>query len=236
VVLRRRDYVRDELKMHLSLKLAADPSATAGTFSGLASTIDLDRSRDVIPASAWADTLAAWAARGGRIPLLYLHDQTQPIGAITSARATANGLEVEGALAINTPTGAIAYELAKLGGLSLSIGYVVPDGGATFDARSGIRTIRTIDLYEISLVPVADNPAAVVSSVKHFNQCHTVREFEAAAREALGLSARQAKTLAAVGWPALRRDGAEPRRDVAPPPAAPTGPSPADIRRALGLS
>lgn len=223
--------------MRISLKLAADPAAEAGTFTGFASTPDLDRSRDVIPPSAWEATLAAWTARGGRIPLLYLHDQGQPVGAITRATATARGLEVEGAIAIATPTGAIAYELAKLGGLSLSIGYVVPDGGATFDARTGVRTIRAVDLYEISLVPVADNPAAVVSSVKHFSECATVREFEAAAREALGLSARQAKTLAAVGWPALRREDAAPmRRDDAPPPAANPGPRSADIRRALGLS
>lgn len=221
--------------MHLSLKLAADPATEAGTFTGLASTPDLDRSRDVIPASAWADTLAAWAARGGRIPLLYLHDMAQPVGAITRATATARGLEVEGAIAIGTPTGAIAYELAKLGGLSLSIGYTMPEGGATFDARTGVRTIHAVDLYEISLVPVADNPAAVVSSVKHFADCRSIREFEATAREALGLSARQAKTLAAVGWPALRRDGAEPRREDAPPPPAHIGPSNAEIRRALGL-
>ncbi|UGB39724.1 HK97 family phage prohead protease [Frateuria soli] len=220
---------------NLSLKLAADPSA-AGTFTGLASTPDLDRSRDVIPPSAWAATLDAWAARGGRIPLLYLHDQREPVGAITSARATAHGLEVEGAIAVNTPTGAIVYELAKLGSLSLSIGFVVPEGGAVRDPRTGVRTIHVVDLYEISLVPVADNPAAVVQSVKQFRECASIREFEAAAREALGLSARQAKTLAAVGWPALRRDGAEPRREDAPPSAAPTGPSNVEIRRALGLS
>lgn len=212
----------------LELKLAADPAA-AGSFTGLASTPDLDRSADVIEPGAWAQTLAAWQARGGRIPLLYLHRQDDPIGAITSASATGRGLEVAGQIAIATPTGAIAYELAKVGGLSLSIGYVIPAGGATMVGN--VRHIRAIDLYEISLVPIADNPAAIVSSVKSARDCKTIREFEHLAREALGLSARGAKQLAAVGWPVLHRDGVAQRRDDAPP-----GVTVEQVRQALRLS
>lgn len=212
----------------LELKLAADPAA-AGSFTGLASTPDLDRSADVIEPGAWAQTLAAWQARGGRIPLLYLHRQDDPIGAITNASATGRGLEVAGQIAIATPTGAIAYELAKVGGLSLSIGYVIPAGGAT--VVGNVRHIHAIDLYEVSLVPIADNPAAVVSSVKSAKDCKTIREFEHLAREALGLSARGAKQLAAVGWPVLHRDDAAQRRDDAPPSVTAQ-----QVRQALRLS
>jgi HK97 family phage prohead protease len=212
----------------LELKLAADPAA-AGGFTGLASTPDLDRSADVIEPGAWAQTLAAWQARGGRIPLLYLHRQDDPIGAITNASATGRGLEVAGQIAIATPTGAIAYELAKVGGLSLSIGYVIPAGGATMVGN--VRHIRVIDLYEISLVPIADNPAAIVSSVKSAKECKTIREFEHLVRDALGLSARGAKHLAAVGWPVLHRDDAAQRRDDAPPSVTAQ-----QVRQALRLS
>ncbi|CAM5450350.1 MULTISPECIES: HK97 family phage prohead protease [Rhodanobacter] len=210
----------------LELKLAADPAA-AGSFTGFASTTDLDRSSDVVEPGAWAQTLAVWKQRGGRVPLLYRHDE--PIGAITTATATGRGLEVAGQIAIATPTGAIAYELAKVGGLSLSIGFVIPAGGAT--VVGNVRHIHAIDLYEISLVPIADNPAAVVSSVKSAKDCKTIREFEHLAREALGLSARGAKQLAAVGWPVLYRDGTAQRRDDAPP-----GVTAEQVRRALRLS
>lgn len=194
----------------LELKLAADPAA-AGTFSGLASTPDLDRSADVIEPTAWAKTLAAWHARGGRIPLLYLHNQREPVGAITSAIATPRGLEVTGQIAIATPTGAIAYELAKVGGLSLSVGYTIPTDGAI--VVGNVRRIRAIDLYEISLVPIADNPSAIVSAVKSASDCKTIREFEALARDALGLSSRDAKAVASKAWPVLQRDAAGHRRD-----------------------
>lgn len=210
----------------LELKLAANPAA-AGSFTGFASTTDLDRSSDVVEPGAWAQTLEVWKQRRGRVPLLYRHNE--PIGAITSASATGRGLEVAGQIAIATPTGAIAYELAKVGGLSLSIGFVIPAGGSTMVGN--VRHIHAIDLYEISLVPIADNPAAVVSSVKSAKDCKTIREFEHLAREALGLSARGAKHLAAVGWPVLHREDAAQRREDAPPSV-----TVAQVRQALRLS
>lgn len=196
----------------LQLKLASD-NAEAGSFTGYASTPDLDRSRDVIDAGAWSATLNAWAARGGRIPLLYLHRQDDPVGAITSAKATSRGLEVAGQIAVATPTGAVAYELAKVGGLSLSIGYTIPDGGARTDPQTGVRHIAAVDLWEVSLVPIADNPSAIVTGIKTAGDCKTIREFEGLVRDALGLSNRTAKAVASKSWPILHRDDAEHRRD-----------------------
>jgi HK97 family phage prohead protease len=199
---------------NLELKLAENPEAP-GSFEGYASTPSLDRSGDVIPINAWTQTLRDWQARGAHIPLLWIHDDKRPIGAITRAIATVCGLEVRGQIAIATPDGAIAYELAKVGGLSLSIGFVAAPGAVS--VVNGARWIQQVDLWEISLVPVADNPAAVVSSIKSARECKTIREFEHLVRDALGLSARGAKHLAAVGWPVLHREGAEQRRDDAPP-------------------
>jgi len=60
----------------------------------------------------------------------------------------------------------------------------------------------------VSLVAIAANPNARIVSVKcAFDPaCPNPRDFERAARDALGLSAREAKRLMAGGWNGLVRD------------------------------
>ena len=198
-----------------------------GTFKGLASTWELDRHGDVIETGAFAKTLADWQKRGARIPILWAHQHDEPVGAIVTATETAEGLEIEGQLALDVGNAKRAYSLAKTGALAMSIGFTVPEGGA--DIRSGVRFIKQIDLAEISLVAIPANPGAVVREVKSARDCTTIREFENLARDALGLSAREAKKVAAASWPELHRDGAKQPRDVAPKYDVTA------IRKALGL-
>ncbi|AYN97235.1 hypothetical protein EAW52_10985 [Pseudomonas sp. LTJR-52] len=78
----------------------------------------------------------------------------------------------------------------------------------------GTRYFRAVELLEVSLVSVPANPAATIRQVKAFKDCQNIRDFESAVREALGLSAKQAKVLAARGWPALHRDEEETAIDI----------------------
>lgn len=185
-----------------------------GTFRGLAATWQLDRHGDVIERGAFAKSLAAWAARGARVPLLWQHDHAEPIGALRKATETDEGLDVEGELVLALSNAKRAHALAKSGALAMSIGFTIPKGAT--ETRSGVRFIREIDLAEVSLVSVPANPGAVVREVKSARDCSTVREYEALVREALGLSARDAKAIAAKSWPVLCREDAEQRREGAP--------------------
>lgn len=196
--------------MHLKTPpLIVKRAAGHGRFTALASTYELDRQGDRIAPGAFARTLAAIEKRGGRIPLLWNHDE--PIGSIESARETRDGLEVEAVIALGTGQGARAYELLKAGALSLSVGFAIAPEGATFD--DGVRVIHDLDLAEVSVVAVPANAGAVVRDVKSLYP--GPRDLERAMREQLGLSGREAKRLMAGGWSTLmREDDAEPATDT----------------------
>ncbi|MNZ78379.1 Caudovirus prohead protease [compost metagenome] len=93
----------------------------------------------------------------------------------------------------------------KDGALALSIGYsIAPDGA---EVRQGITLLREVELHEVSLVAMPANTNARIHSVKAFDSAKPdPRTFEQAARDALGLSAREAKRLMAGGWSGLVRD------------------------------
>ena len=194
--------------MHLLHAKLLDTAATAGTFTGYAATFgpQADRQGDVISPHAFDATLAAWAARGFGLPLLWAHDQLQPIGAITSATVDEVGLAVTGRIAIDTEAGARAYSLAQTGGLSLSVAFTAKPQ----DVRNvgGVQVIDALDLFEVSLVSVPANVDARLSGVKALADCVTPSDFERSIRVALQLSQRQAKQATAAAWPLLRRDGA----------------------------
>ena len=189
----------------LSFKFAA---GSQGRFTGIASSFSTtpDRQGDIVRPGAYRATLAAWEARGARLPLLWNHDPAEPIGAVLSARETPEGLEVEGQLAQGVGNAERAFRLLETGGLSMSIGFTIPVAGARL-RDDGIRELIAVDLAEISLVAIPADPRAVVRAIKS-----SPRDFETAAREALGLSAREAKRLTAGGYAALVRD--EPADDA----------------------
>lgn len=175
----------------------ADPAQ--GRFTALASTFELDRVGDRVEPGAFEDSLAAFQTRGARIPLLWNHDTAEPIGAIESARETADGLEVDAVIALDSARGREAYALLKTGGLALSIGYTLPEDSSLM--VDGVRVISAIDLAEISVVAVPANPGAVVRSVKALYP--TARDLERALREQLGFTHREAKRLLSGGFEAL---------------------------------
>jgi HK97 family phage prohead protease len=189
----------------LKFKFAA-PDA-AGEFSGIAATWDIDRVADRFQRGCFSNTLKSWRDRKALPPLLWGHIQTEPIGALVDAQETERGLEVVGRLALSTPNGKRAHDLLKTGSgaLGLSVGFSVLD--EDFDAAQGVNLIRDVDWMELSLTPTPCQPGAVVETVKTLYP--TRKDFERSVRNALGLSAGQAKRLAAGGWGALARDEEE---------------------------
>ena len=182
------------------LEFKAAPPNGEGVFTATAASFGrVDRQGDTISRGAFASSLKSWGARQANIPLLWNHDQAEPIGGISSATEAAHGLDVIGKLALAGAANARrAFDLMKTGGLSLSIGYTVPKGGATLRS-DGVRELKSIDLHEISAVSIPADPYAVVREVKSLSQ----RDLEDLLRERIGLSRRDTKRLVTGGYAAL---------------------------------
>ena len=158
--------MRDYLDVPFEVKAVSDD----GLFSGYGSVFGvLDSYKEIVAPGAFAESLQ------GRMPaLLWQHRSGEPIGVYTAVREDAVGLYVEGKLALKTARGAEAYELLKMRALSgLSIGFVSRED--SYDKVSGIRTLKKVDLWEVSLVTFPANDAARISGVKRPSACGAER-------------------------------------------------------------
>ncbi len=180
------------LDFNCELKATGDD----GTFEGYGSVFNItDFGGDIVVPGAFADTLAAQKAVGRLPAMLWQHRPSEPIGVYTSMEEDSVGLKVKGKLALKTARGAEAYELMKMGALSgMSIGYKSRDD--SYDRVTGKRTLKKLDLLELSLVTFPMNDASRVSSVKSIEGLETLRDVEDYLRES-GLSRSAALALIA---------------------------------------
>jgi HK97 family phage prohead protease len=180
--------MRDYLDIPFKIKAVSED----GLFSGYGSVFGVvDSYKEVVAPGAFAESLA------GRMPsLLWQHRSGEPIGVYTTVKEDSVGLYVEGKLALKTARGAEAYELLKMGAVSgLSIGFISRED--SYDKVSGIRTLKKLDLWEVSLVTFPANDSARVSGVKSIDAITTLADAEAYLRDAGGLSKREACALVA---------------------------------------
>jgi HK97 family phage prohead protease len=135
-----------------------------GTFAGYASLFGrTDLARDAVMPGAFAASLAARGAGG--IRMLFQHDPNQPIGVWLTIREDAQGLYVKGRLATEVARAREVLALMRAGALDgLSIGYRTVRGKT--DAKTGVRRLLEVDLWEISVVTFPMLPDARVSAVK----------------------------------------------------------------------
>jgi len=179
-------------------RFVADDGATIGGYASTFGTVDSYGDR-VMP-GAFAASIAAHKAAGTMPAMLWQHDASEPIGVWQDIREDATGLVVRGQLNIETARGREAAALVRQGALSgLSIGFMVPDGGARYDRQTGNRILTAIDLWEISLVTFPANTAARLDGAS----VATRQAFEALLRE-VGFAKGAAAKLSRGGWPALQ--------------------------------
>lgn len=180
---------------HLDRAFEVKDITETGTFAGYGSVYGVvDQGDDVVEHGAFADSLAEHAAKGQAPALLWQHRSAEPIGRYTKMVEDANGLYVEGALAMKTQRGAEAHELLKMKAISgMSIGFMTRED--SYDQKTGIRTIKKGDLWECSLVTFPMNDAARVSMVKSIEQIEDLGGIEAYLREASGLTRSEAKAV-----------------------------------------
>ena len=135
-----------------------------GTFRGYASLFGkVDLGRDVVEPGAFAASLHKRGAGGVR--MLFQHDPNAPIGTWLELREDARGLFVRGKLALEAARAREVHSLMKEGALDgLSIGFRTVR--ARTEAKTGIRRIVEVDLWEISIVTFPMLPEARIEAVK----------------------------------------------------------------------
>ncbi len=157
----------DQRQFPLEIKHLDDAT---GQFAGYLSVFNVvDLGRDVVEPGAFTKTLGESLARkdaaGSRylMPVLWHHDQADPIGGFTAMREDQHGLWVEAELDLDTEPGRRAYSGLKKGYIrGLSIGYK-----AIRDAYTGgARRLIEVALFEGSIATLPMNVDANVVAVK----------------------------------------------------------------------
>jgi hypothetical protein len=142
------------------LKFEIKEVAEDGTFVGLASTYgNVDLGQDVVEKGAFTKTIAE---HGDGITILWQHDSSEPIarGMLEDSDA---GLVLKGKLVLDLETAKKAYvtmreKLVK----GLSIGFEA----VKKTTKGGIRHLKEIKLYEVSVVTFPMNEQAMITAVK----------------------------------------------------------------------
>jgi HK97 family phage prohead protease len=200
--------VRD---FNLSIK-AADV-ADDGSFSGYGSVFGVtDSYGEIVAPGAFTESLADLKQKKRVVPVLWQHRTAEPIGVYDELSEDDHGLVVRGRLLKDEVAQAReAHALLKAGAVTgLSIGYWVRQ--ASYDEKTGIRTLIKLDLVEVSLVTFPANDDARVEAVKfklERGQLPTKPEFEKALREAFPFSKSQAAAIASHGLDHLLRSESE---------------------------
>jgi HK97 family phage prohead protease len=143
---------------NFQFKLRKEPD-DSGSFVGLASTYgNLDSVGDIVDPGAFTQTIAMRP----QIPILWQHDPSEPIG-YGRISDGAKGLQIEGSLILEDETAKKAYTLLKAGVIrGLSIGFqTIRD-----TVVNGVRHLKEVKLYEVSICTFPANELAQVTSVK----------------------------------------------------------------------
>jgi HK97 family phage prohead protease len=135
---------------------------------GIASTPTVDRVGDIVEPMGAKFTLP--------IPLLHHHKHDQPVGHVTHARASKNGITIKAGLAKVDEPGALkdridlAWQEIKAGLVrGLSIGFKPLDYEFLDDKSGGLR-FNSWSWFELSLVTIPANADAQISVVRSIDQ------------------------------------------------------------------
>jgi HK97 family phage prohead protease len=165
-----------------------------GVFEGFGSVFgNVDSYKEIVAPGAFTETLAAWKSTGRLPPVLWQHRSGEPIGPYLDMVEQPIGLWVKGQLLVDDVQRAKeARALMKAKAVNgLSIGFVTRED--SYDRVTGIRTLKKVDLWEVSVVTFPANPAAQISSVKSaIDAIQSLSDAEAFLRDVGRLSKAQA--------------------------------------------
>ena len=147
-------------------KVSERNGVPVGIIEGYASTFgNVDRADDIIERGAFDETVAEHKARNRPIRMLFQHGYQNLIGGFPADDIVIDdfGLKVRGEINLESELGRRSFSLAKQGVLTdMSIGFSISD----WEIKDGIRIIKKIKLWEISMVDEPCNMLATITIVK----------------------------------------------------------------------
>ena len=172
-----------------------------GTVEGYASLFgEVDQARDMVMRGAFAETLRLRGIH--RIPMLFQHDPSEPVGIWLELREDHRGLYARGRLIPEVTRARELHGLLKAGAIDgLSIGFRTVKG--RIDPKTRIRRLHAVELWEISIVTFPLLAEARVRAVKHssspprasFARTHAEGEWAAMIRGATDVPPSSAQRL-----------------------------------------
>ena len=155
------------MRKDFKLRLKGSVDETTGSFKGIASVYsNVDLGGDVVDRGAFDKTLR----EGRAFPLLWQHNPSLPIGSVQISDSDV-GLQVDGKLVLEDPQARIALAHLKAQTIKgLSIGF---DTIKDF-VENGVRHLKELRLWEVSVVTFPMNEAAMVTSVKSIDDARRI--------------------------------------------------------------
>lgn len=177
----------------IQIPLEVKASGDGQTIVGYGSVFgNVDAYGDKIAPGAFLGSLSEHSAKGTSPAMLWQHNPDWPIGKWTEIGEDERGLKVTGILA-DTAQARDVGALVRMGAITgASIGFVTRK--SEMDERTGLRTLKEIDLWEVSLVTFPANEAARVESRAAEIEEMNISEIERLLRDA-GMSRRESKTV-----------------------------------------
>lgn len=172
-------------------------AATEGVIEGYGAIFgNVDQGGDLILPGAFTESLAS----GRRVKMLREHCPEDVLGVWDKVGEDDTGLRVKGQIVVSIQDGKDALELVKAGAIDgLSIGYRTIESDYN---NAGVRILKKLELWEVSLVTFPMNVGATIDSVKAAGL--TEREFERKLMQDAGLSRSVARALMAGGLKAVK--------------------------------
>lgn len=204
---------------------ALETGDAPGAFEGYGSVFGVtDSYGDVVAQGAFKRTLREWKQERGKYPPMLLQhggwlggaEDLVPVGVWDEMREDDTGLYVKGRLlALDSDLGKRVHAAMLAGALDgLSIGFQTRDVAYGKEGtEEPARTLKAVDLWEVSLVTYPANSDARVTQVKSGIEM-TEREFEQWLVRDGGFRREQAKAIVAKGFRQVARDAHLPPRDA----------------------
>ena len=147
-------------------------------FGGMASTDDIDRDNEIIVAGAFNKSLNT------NKPILFNHNQDEPIGVTTKLEERENGLYIEAKLPKSDEFVSKRIIPQMLAGslTKMSIG-AMPVKKSIEYRQDGVKLFHEMELLETSIVPIPANKNAEITYMKKFEleeakSINSKRDFE----------------------------------------------------------
>lgn len=149
----------------------SDGKTASITIEGYASTTDIDRQGDVVPASVWEKGIQNYLKNP---VILAYHDHSEPVGRMVEHRIDGKGLWIKARI---SSAASEVFNLVKDGVLTaFSIGFRIVD--AEYNSAAELFVVKELELHEISVVSVPANQNTLFSLSKAFDTAEEFKSFK----------------------------------------------------------